>query len=163
MLLVAILVFQLYRQHATIRDQQNRLVDLEKLVTADSVPKATSFEYQAQCADRASKMFNDMDIKGPKYFVEDWESHYSSKLNKCLLFVNYLDHTYSPTVYAYEGLMDAYGGQIYASYIESDSYNNGSVHDSVQGCFVKLPSSGKKQICKSAEEFRTLIEVYMQE
>jgi hypothetical protein len=160
LLLALILAFQIYRQHVTIRNQQNQLIDLEKRVAENSVPKTAPLEYQEKCAERASKAFREMGYT-PKD-IAGYENHYNAKMNKCFLLVENTDAKHPPTIWTFKNLSDAYEGKSYGEYSWHTVKDKKYWEVPPFSCKVVLPSDGK-QICKSDEEFKDMIKVYMQD
>jgi hypothetical protein len=159
LLLVVMLGFQLYRQHATIREQQSRLVDLQRQIAANSTPK-TALEYQEKCAEQARKAF-----VGTGYKLEQgagYENHYSTELKRCFILTQSTDAKNSPTIWTYKFLSDAYEGKSYGEYAWRTVKHMKYWEVPPVTCRVVLPS-GEEHICKSDEEFGELIKVYMED
>jgi hypothetical protein len=159
-LLALILALHIYRQQATIRDQRNQLLDLQKKVAADLAPKTAPIEYQEKCAEQARRAFNEMGYK-PKDFAV-YENHYNTKLSKCFIMIQNTDTTYSPTIWTHKSLLDAYEGRAYAEYSWHTVKNKKYWEVPPFMCKVILPT-GEDHYCKSDEEFEELIRSYMQD
>jgi hypothetical protein len=160
LLLVVILVFQIYLQRATIHDQQNRLLDLQKQVAANSTPKTAPLEYQEKCSEQARKSFNEMGYKTKD--LAGYENHYNAKLNKCFIMVQNTDATYSPTIWTHKSVLDAYEGKAYGEYSWHTVKNKKYWEVPPFMCKVVL-LTGEDHFCKSDEEFDELTKVYMQD
>lgn len=160
LLLVVILAFQVYRQQTIIRDHENRLLDLQKQVAANAVPKAASLEYQEKCAEQAKKSFSEMGYK-PKDLA-GYENHYNAKLNKCFIMIQNTDAKYSPTIWNYKNLLDAYEGKAYGEYSWHTVKDKKYWEVPPFTCKVVL-LTGEERFCKSDEEFDELTKIYMQD
>lgn len=94
--------------------------------------------------------------------MSDYTNHYSPKLNKCFVLVQYGDTKMLPgTIFTYRILEDAFEGKIYANYSWNPEKNKFFWDVPPTQCKVTLPS-GAEITCHSAEEFDALVKQYME-
>ena len=119
---------------------------------------AQSLEDQARCAAQAQKAFNEFERewkndpanKAFKTLSTDYQSHYNTKLKKCLMLITMMGNQSQTSVY----LSDAYERRIYAEYLSGE----------VPPITCRLiPSLRQKKYCNSREEFDAFVAEYMEE
>ena len=130
---------------------------------------AQSLDLQATCAAQARKAFyeweaewkNDPAGKAFKTLSSDYQSHYNTKLKKCLMLtesIRLMGNQSQTSVY----LSDAYERRIYASYLWV-------LHETKKYWEVPpitcelIPSLREKKHCNSREEFDAFVAGYMEE
>ena len=127
---------------------------------------AQPLDLQATCAAQARKAFNEFERewktdpggKAFKTLSTDYQSHYNTKLKKCLMLITMMGNQSQASVY----LSDAYERRIYASYL-------GFSHEIKEYWEVPpitcelIPSLPEKKHCNSSEEFDAFVAEYMEE
>jgi hypothetical protein len=131
--------------------------------------RAQSLNQQARCAAQSQKAFLEWqrDFKsGPaanlaSLVSSDYQSHYNTKLNKCLLLIeatSMLGNQSSNSAL----LMDAYERRPYASYLWISRENKKYWEVPPTGCEL-LPSLREKRNCTTREGFDAFVADYMEE
>lgn len=119
---------------------------------------AQPLDLQATCAAQARKAFNEFERewkndpanKAFKTLSTDYQSHYNTKLKKCLMLITMMGNQSQTSVY----LSDAYERRIYAEYLSGE----------VPPITCELvPSLRQKKYCTSREEFDAFVAHYMEE
>jgi hypothetical protein len=128
-----------------------------------------SLDLQALCATQARKAFQEAELEYKndpvgKMFTtvsSDYQSHYNTKLKKCLMLVDatrMVGDQSSTTVY----LTDAFERRIYASYLWISQ--KGKKYWEVPPSTCELtPSLRQKKNCTTRAEFDTFVADYMEE
>ena len=117
---------------------------------------AQPLDLQATCAAQARKAFHEFerewktDPKAFKTLSTDYQSHYNTKLKKCLMLITMMGNQSQTSVY----LSGAYERRIYAE------YRSGEVPPIT--CEL-VPSLRQKKNCTSREEFDAFVADYMEE
>jgi hypothetical protein len=120
---------------------------------------AQPLDLQATCAAQARKAFNEFERewkndpagKAFKTLSTDYQSHYNTKLEKCLMLITMMGNQSQTSVY----LSDAYERRIYAEYTK---------YWEVPPITCELvPSLREKKHCNSREEFDAFVAGYMEE
>ena len=119
---------------------------------------AQPLDLQATCATQARKAFNEFERewktdpagKAFKTLSADYQSHYNTKLKKCLMLITMMGNQSQTSIY----LSDAYVRRLYAEYLSGE----------VPPITCELvPSLQQKKYCTSREEFDTFVAEYMKE
>jgi len=119
---------------------------------------AQPLDLQATCAAQARKAFNEFERewkndpanKAFKTLSTDYQSHYNTKLKKCLMLITMMGNQSQTSIY----LSDAYERRIYAEYLWRE----------VPSITCELvPSLRQKKYCTSREEFNAFVADYMEE
>jgi hypothetical protein len=155
---VALLYFVLHEQ-SIIKSQQVKIEKLSAEVSKIPESKGGSLELQEKCAAQANRTFKDMGYKPNA--IAGYENHYNDKMNKCFMEVGNTDTTSPPTIWTFRSLLDAYEGKSYAEY---------SWHTDKKKKYWEVPPfscrvsslSGEDQYCKSEDEYKKLIKIYME-
>jgi hypothetical protein len=139
----------------------SRVICLVALIGANSVVRAQTLDQQERCASSARKTFNEVqaedntEARKPnrtiRVFSSDYESHYNTKLNRCLVLVKkvlFVESKTGLTVY----LVDANERREYAYYFDADG--------KILGC--TLSASKPVTYCKTKEEFDEFVARYME-
>jgi hypothetical protein len=139
------------------------------IILFNTSAQAQSLDLQATCAAQAKKAFYETEAewksdpysKGFTTLSNDYQSHYNTKLKKCLMLVEttrLFANQQNITVY----LTDAYERRIYANYqwISSPTKKYWEVPPSI--CEL-IPSLKDKRHCNSREEFDAFVADYMEE
>jgi hypothetical protein len=121
---------------------------------------AQPLDLQATCAAQARKAFNkfepewknDPANKAFKTLSTDYQSHYNTKLKKCLMLITMMGNQSQTSVY----LSDAYERRIYAEYLSFS-------HEVPPITCELVPSPRQKKDCTSREEFDAFVAEYMEE
>lgn len=114
-------------------------------------------EMQAKCAAQARVAFKDMGYK-PDDPV-GYANHYSEKLNKCFMKVEFSGPTPpSNSLFTHKHLLDAYEGKTYGDMFASWDETRNQPH--MMTCKV-TPLSGSEQNCQDEAEFDRIAEVYL--
>jgi hypothetical protein len=135
------------------------------LLTATTA-SAQSLEQQGVCAKQAKIAFDEWNAdyttnKLPKPVTIDYQSHYNTKLNKCLIYIE-------ATQPAGQGflttavLMDAFERRVYASYAWSTRPNKKYWEVPPTNSDL-IPTSQDKRTCTSKDEFDAFVAKYMEE
>ena len=125
-----------------------------------------TLDLQAMCATQARKAFQDWDAEakgafGSKRVMADYQSHYNTKIKKCLVLINTLDQVGNELLTDIH-LLDAFERRYYASY--GWSSKRGKKYWEVPPLICELiPSSRQKKICTTYEEFEAFVAEYMEE
>ena len=130
---------------------------------------AQPLDLQATCAAQARKAFNewerewknDPEVKAGKTwktFSTDYQSHYNTKLKKCLMLITMMGNQSQTSVY----LSDAYERRIYASYLWFAHETKKDWEVPPITCELVPPLRQKKH-CTSREEFDAFVADYMEE
>jgi hypothetical protein len=154
---VVILCLFAYSQTAALRQQRQQIRELTTKL--DSAPKTASLELQEKCARQAREEF-----KTYWEFREsaDFTDHYNTKLNKCFILIQFVDtKTVSGDIWTYKELFDAFEGKDYAEYDWKMDKLKKYWEVPPIVCKVTLPS-GEETICRSSDEFNSLVKQYME-
>src|SRR5262252_4942263 len=116
---------------------------------------AQPLDLQATCAAQTRKAFNEFERewkndpagKAFKTLSTDYQSHYNTKLKKCLMLITMMGNQSQTSVY----LSDAYERRIYAEYLW---FSNETSPPST--CEL-IPSLREKKHCNSREEFDAFV------
>ena len=127
---------------------------------------AQPLDLQATCAAQARKAFNkferewntDPAVKAFKPPSTDYQSHYNTKLKKCLMLITMMGNQSQTSVY----LSDAYERRIYASYLWFSHEIKEYWEVPTITCEL-IPSLREKKHCNSREEFDAFVAGYMEE
>jgi len=125
---------------------------------------AQPLDLQATCAAQARKAFHEFerewktDPKAFKPLSTDYQSHYNTKLKKCLMLITMMGNQSQTSVY----LSDAYERRIYASYLWFSHEIKEYWEVSPSTCEL-IPSLRQKKTCKDREEFDAFVANYMEE
>jgi hypothetical protein len=136
----------------------SRLICIVALVGATSVTRAQTLDQQERCASSARKFFNEMqaevnvEAREPKsptsVFSSDYESHYNTTLNRCLILVKKVLRS-GLTVY----LVDANERREYAYYFDNDGHIS---------CTLTTSSAKPVTYCKTKQEFDEFVARHME-
>jgi hypothetical protein len=123
--------------------------------------RSQSLDLQAKCASQAQKTFEEFESEDKDSLMgaithEEFQSHYNTKLNRCLLLLTKTDAFTKPDIVVYSSwfLIDANERRKYASFVERGS--------SVVSCQLK-PSVFQERPCKTREEFNAFVAPYMED
>jgi hypothetical protein len=124
-----------------------------------------TLDLQATCATQAKKVFQEWETEakgfGSKRVSADYQSHYNTKIKKCLVLINTLDQVGGEFLTGIN-LLDAFERRYYASY--GWSSKPGKKYWEVPPLICELiPSSRQKKICTTQEEFEAFVAEYMEE
>jgi hypothetical protein len=138
-------------------------------VAGSTSAQSQSLDLQATCAAQAKKSFYEAEAewksdpysKGFTTLSNDYQSHYNTKLKKCLMLVETIRmfaNEQNITVY----LTDAYERRIYANY-QWISRPNKKYWEVPPSTCELIPSLKDKRHCNSREEFDAFVADYMEE
>ena len=143
---------------------QDKIARLEKenkelAVKLESVAKAANLDMQAKCAQQARVEFEVWE-KDP---MADFTNHYNAKVNKCFVEITNMGRNQKPYVPAVNRIVsDAFEGKVYGEYMWMN--NKGKKYWEVEPYWCKVRSlSGEETVCKSSEEFDSLIKQFMEQ
>jgi len=129
-----------------------------------------TLELQAMCATQARNVFQEMEdqrkkdpySKNFKRLSSDYQSHYNTKINKCLMLIEATetlgDDIIRRSTSAY--LIDAYERWRYASYLWISTKNKIDEEVPPMTCELEAPYQQKKN-CTTREEFDAFVAEYM--
>jgi len=129
-----------------------------------------TLELQAMCATQARNVFQEMEdqrkkdpySKNFKRLSSDYQSHYNTKINKCLMLIEATetlgDDIIQRSTSAY--LIDAYERWQYASYLWISRKNKIDEGVPPMTCELAAPYQQKKN-CTTREEFDAFVAEYM--
>jgi hypothetical protein len=119
--------------------------------------KAQTLQQQAMCATQAKKYFDEQFPDGSA----DYQSHYNTKLGKCLLLIRRLVVP-GAEVQVIRQLVDAFERHIYADYLWMSA--KGKKYWEVKPITCEFtPALSEKRYCESENEFNALISPLMSE
>jgi hypothetical protein len=137
------------------------------IISCTTLAHSQSLDFQAMCATQSRKVFQEYENEfkagaGKMYTVSsDYQSHYNTKLNKCLLLIEatrMLGDQTSTSVY----LSDAYERRIYANYLWISKKDKKYWEVPPTECEL-VPSLRNKQNCTTREEFDAFVAEYLEE
>ncbi len=139
---------------------------------ASAIPaRPQTLEEQERCAGQAHKAFQEWENESKKAplanflapISQDYESHYNTKLKKCLILIeNSFGHTSGQgNITTGATLMDAYERHVYASYIWISSPTKKYWEVPPASCELFPVLQGKK-ICADRDEFDAFVAGYME-
>ena len=127
-------------------------------ILANGPAVAQSLKKQAACAAQAEIFYraynNIRPTPGFKLESEDYQSHYNTKLNKCLILINETSE-YKGLVVISAELDDAFERRTFANYVLNLKTNT-------QYCHL-TPTLDKTVPCSSRQEFDSFVAKYMQQ
>jgi hypothetical protein len=130
---------------------QARLI-LSVLLVVTCVPayaqsRKEIYELQERCGKRAAEVFDKDNPKEDRKGLEDFENHYSVRLNKC--FILEMNTTYS---------------QVEGKSLKTRVLNLIDVNDNkLYGSFSPLNCDVQDKTCHSEQEFRALVRPFMED
>jgi hypothetical protein len=92
--------------------------------------------------------------------TSDYQSHYNTKLGKCLILVDYIYQTGNP-IWTAAFLMDAFERKMYAVYLWKTHETKKYWEVPPVSCEL-TPSLSAKKFCSSREEFDAFVAGYME-
>ena len=148
-----------YWQSLAIRQEREQIRQLNAKL--DAMPKTASLDLQEKCATQAQKQFDELGWnKNP---MADFANHYSARLNKCFIEVEYTDtRTVRGEIITSKNVSDAFEGKVYGNYTWSTEKGTKFWEVPPLECKVTLPS-GEEKVCDSADEFDELVKQYMEQ
>jgi hypothetical protein len=127
-------------------------------ILANSPAVAQSLKEQAACAAQAERFYraynNVQTPPGFKLESEDYQSHYNTKLNKCLILINEVSE-YNGEILMSEELDDAFERRMFANYILGSKNN-------MRYCYL-APTPNKRLSCSSKQQFDSFVAKYMEQ
>jgi len=141
------------------------------IIACTTCARAQSLDQQERCAQQARKSFQELDAKdraeqkqlGQSRMSGDYQSHYNTKLGKCLMLIELMDMMGSggqTSTTAY--VMDANERRMYAIYVWMSRQDKKYWEVPPAACELS-PSLQEKKPCASREEFDTFVARYMEE
>jgi hypothetical protein len=139
------------------------------IISCTTLARSQSLDFQAMCATQSRKTFQEYENEfktgssGNMYRTvsSDYQSHYNTKLKKCLLLIEatrMLGEQTSTSAY----LSDAYERREYASYLWISQKDKQFWEVPPSHCEL-MPSLRNKKNCTSREEFDAFVAEYMEE
>lgn len=114
---------------------------------------AATLEEQEKCAKQAHEVFK---LGGwDKKLTTDFSNHYNVQLNRCFVEIDNDEYPWTHRIFS-----DAFEGGVYAAYSWRVDENKKYWEVPPIECWVN-DASGKKQQCKSNEEFDALLKPYL--
>lgn len=153
-----ILVGVMRTQSGNIQELQNEVRDLN----AKLADRSNADELQAKCEGQASKVF---DAAGyPKSEFAIYQSHYNTKLDKCMMRVLHTDaqSARGKTIWVYINALDASDSKPYGTYAWHTVTSKKFLIVPPATCEVTLPT-GEQKTCRSMDEFEELVQVYIED
>ena len=163
-LAIALLGIALIILVGIIRTQSNNIVDLQREIrdlNAKLAGRSKADEAQEKCAEQARRVF---DASGySKNEFSAYASHYSAKLDKCMMRILHTDAQTSrgKAIWAYINVLDAFESKQYGTYAWRTETSKKFVVVPPDTCEVTLPT-GEQETCHSMGEFEDLVKVYME-
>jgi hypothetical protein len=138
------------------------------IVASNISANAQSLDQQERCAQQSHRTFQELDTKdradqkqlGQTRISGDYQSHYHTKLGKCLMLIEAFDMLSGGQSSTSAYVMDANERRVYASYLLISRQDYGQTPPAV--CELS-PSLQEKKLCASREEFDSFIARYMEE
>jgi hypothetical protein len=133
--------------------------------------RAQSLQNQAICAAEAKKTFQQDNAEwdrqdkqmnlGMETISVDYESHYNTKINRCLMLVTRM-YSFRKQTSTSKNLFDAIERRAYGAYLWTT--REGKKYWEVPPVSCELtPTHGETQYCKSEDEFNAFVAKYMEE
>jgi hypothetical protein len=127
-------------------------------ILANGPAIAQSLKEQAACAAQAQIFHraydNTASVPGFKFYNDWYQSHYNTKLNKCLVLINQMTNYKGQTIMTAE-LDDAFDRRVFANYIWNMKTGN---------VICQLtPTLDKTVTCSSKQEFDSFVAKYMEQ
>ena len=125
--------------------------------------QAQSLQEQAICAQQAKTAFEDYNnassVPGFKLLTANYQSHYNTKLNKCLVLITEMSEMDGQLITS-EDLLDAFEHREFADYIWQTKEGK-NVSDVPPYC--RLTSAMQQEEDCSKEEFDAFVSKYMEQ
>ena len=146
---------------------RSRFAALAAVLLASTIPaRSQTPDDQERCAAQARKAFQEWEnelkkVPSVETLSSDYESHYNTKIRKCLIVISGLSTLASGkgSVTTSVTLMDAYERYVYANYIGISSPTKKEVPP--LDCEL-IPTFPKKKICANRDEFDAFVAGYME-
>jgi hypothetical protein len=129
-------------------------------------PQTPSLQEQSICAKQAKIAFEEWNasrnkVPDLKPFNGDYQSHYNSKLNKCLILIEGIDEM-NGQILTSATLMDAFERRVFAHYLWETKEGKKYWEVPPTACEL-IPTSQEKTDCSSKEEFDAFVAKYMEQ
>jgi len=125
--------------------------------------QAQSLQEQAICAQQAKTAFQDYNnvgsVPGFKLLTSNYQSHYNTKLNKCLVLITEMSEMDGQLITS-EDLLDAFEHREFADYIWQTKEGK-NVSSAPPYCTL-TPKMQQEKAC-SKEEFDAFVSKYMEQ
>jgi hypothetical protein len=136
------------------------------LLLVASNASAQSLQEQALCAKQAKAAVEEWNGSGSKLpdvksISEDYQSHYNTKLNKCLVSIQAFDQVGKQWVTS-AVLMDAFERRVFAQYGWGSRENKKYWEVPPDTCDL-TPTSKDETHCSSKDEYDAFVAKYMEE
>jgi hypothetical protein len=139
------------------------------VVLASAAPAySQSLDLQEKCSTQARKAFIEYEREdkaqsrgASKLISIDYQSHYNTKIKKCLLLLETL-HALGNELSTSVTLTDAYERRTYASYLWISRENKKYWDVPPSECEL-IPTLREKRTCATREEFDAFVAEYMEE
>ena len=148
-------------------------VALIALATCQTPAHSQSLEVQERCAAEASNTFRQLESENDAKYdpatliqkgVDNFQSHYNSKLKRCLLLINRVAviplSTNLSNQQRQSFLVDANERRYYASYVETQLALE--TKPKIDRCELR-PTMRYKTVCTSRDEFDAFVATYLEE
>jgi hypothetical protein len=139
------------------------------VVSCATLARSQSLDFQATCATQARKAFqewekdqNDPNNKSFRLISGDYQSHYNTKLKKCLILIEATHSSGNKQFSTVALLSDAYERRMYAYYQWISKENKFYWEVPPISCEL-TPSLRNKRFCTTREEFDAFVADYMEE
>ena len=128
------------------------------IITASStIARSQTLQDQAICARQAKVAFRDWNnsgsVPGLKILSDNYQSHYNTKIKKCLIFITYMS-SMKGKLSEYYVLLDAFERREYARYLNSVA--------APPYCEL-TPTLDQTILCKSETKFDAFVAKYMEQ
>jgi hypothetical protein len=140
------------------------------VIACATLARSQSLDLQATCATQARKAFQEWENewrtgpfgRGYTTVSSDYQSHYNTKIKKCLLLIEATRMLGKNQISTFVNLIDAYERRPYASYVWSTRENKKYWEVPPTVCEL-TPSLRKKTDCTTREEFDAFVAEYMED
>ncbi|HTA65329.1 MAG TPA: heme exporter protein CcmD [Xanthomonadaceae bacterium] len=146
--MAGLLIWQYRAQYAALQKHQQR----EQAASAVQVS-----ESQLQCNQKALERFRRLGLEGDA--TASHKGHFNTALNQCYMLIENSESSLD-TNWKHITLYDG-DGKVFASYGWHSENGEQDADIPAYTCDVALPS-GEHQTCKTEEDFRKLVDAYMQ-
>jgi TolA-binding protein len=153
---VGLLAFLLYSQNSALRQERQRIQELNEKV--ESLSKKNDLDAQEKCARQSREAFKRDGWEKEKGAL--FSNHYNEKLNRCFMQVDNTDTKPEFPVVS-KVVSDAFEGKVYATYMWRADKVKKFWEVPPFMCTVTLPS-GEDKDCHSSDEFDALVKAYLE-
>jgi hypothetical protein len=163
-LTIALLGIALIILVGIMRTQSNNIQELQREIrdlNAKLAGTVKADEAQEKCVEQARKAFDASGYSKNEFAA--YASHYSAKLDKCMMRVLHTDAQTArgKAIWAYINVLDAFEGKQYGTYAWHTETSKKFMVVPPVTCEVTLPT-GEQETCHSMGEFEDFVKIYME-